>query len=45
MFNCFCPTFSQCGILLEKLFSCGSESITASHVRPQDSHDLFSAKM
>jgi len=33
MFNCFCPTFPLCGILLERLFSCNSGSIAAAHVR------------
>jgi len=48
MFNCFGPTFNPCGILLERLFSCNSESITAAHVRDQCrqcSHDLFRAEM
>jgi len=32
MVNCFCPTFYLVS-LLERLFFCNSESITAAHVR------------
>jgi len=33
MFYCFLRHFALCGILIEKLFSCNSESITAAHAR------------
>jgi len=38
--------FSLRGMLLERLFSCNNESVTAAHIkRPQYSHDLFRAEM
>jgi len=33
MVNFSVRRFSQCGILLERLFTCNNESITAAHVR------------
>ena len=36
--------FTLCGVLLERLFSGNSESITPSYVRDH-SHDLFRAEM
>jgi len=33
MVNCFCPTFTLRGILLERLFCCNSKIIAAAHVR------------
>ena len=33
--------FTLCGILLERLFSCNSESITAAHVRDHSAAMIF----
>ena len=37
--------FTMCGILLERLFSCNSESITAAHVRDHSTAMICSVQI